>query len=59
MNSVRYTLLVILVIVFSWPVVVQAHLSPWVMWLYPFSLWAVVIVVAIFIGDKQSDDSDY
>ena len=56
MNSIRYLLLIILVLIFSWPVIIQAEMSPWLMWLYPFSIWLLAILIAIFFGDDASEE---
>ncbi len=55
-NSLRYLLLLILVLLFSWPVITQANMSPWMMWVYPFFIWFLVIIIAIFFGDKEQQD---
>jgi len=47
MNSVRYTYFIILVLVFSWPVLLQSSFSPWFIWLYPFVIWLIIMVVAL------------
>ncbi len=58
MNSVRLTLLVILVLLFSWPIITQATLPIWVMWLYPFFLWALVILYTIFYDNADNEKPD-
>jgi len=56
MNGSRYILLIILVLLFSWPVLMQKSFSPWFMWLYPFVIWFLFIIFSMFFIDK-SDNS--
>ncbi|GAA0813164.1 hypothetical protein KO495_08840 [Colwellia sp. D2M02] len=56
MNSVRYTLLVILVLLFSWPVIAQLQLSIWALWLYPFALWLLVILCTVLYDNNKNSE---
>jgi len=58
MNSVRVTLLVLLVLLFSWPIIIQISLPIWLMWLYPFALWLMVILYTAFYDKNQNEASD-
>jgi len=42
----RYVYLVVMVILFSWPIFIQQTASPLVLWLYPLTLWLGLIIYA-------------
>ncbi len=57
MNGSRYTVLIILVLLFSWPVLLQKSFSPWFIWLYPFAIWFLLIIFSILVTNKASQKS--
>ena len=50
MSSARYIVFLILVLVFSWPVLLQTTFEVWFLWLYPFVIWLSIIVLPQLYG---------
>lgn len=46
MKYSRYVYLIVMVIIFSWPIFLQGPSSPWLLWLYPLTIWFALIVYA-------------
>ncbi|MBL4798449.1 MAG: hypothetical protein JKY50_13615 [Oleispira sp.] len=56
MNVSRATLLIAMILIFSWPIFLQQDFSPWFIWLYPFASWLLLILLAIWFDPATKDD---
>jgi hypothetical protein len=52
MNHSRYVYLVVLVMLFSWPIFIQQSASPWFLWSYPLTIWFGIIIYA-FVSENH------
>ena len=46
LQEIRLSLVLFTVLLFSWPVIIQSTYSVWVMWLYPYIIWILIILLA-------------
>gem|GEM_PF-6368518 len=59
MQEIRLSLVLLTLLLFSWPVIIQSAFSVWVMWLYPYLLWLIIILLAKRDTNQQrQDDSE-
>jgi len=59
LQEIRLSLVLLTLLLFSWPVIIQSAFSVWVMWLYPYLLWLIIILLAKRDTNQQrQDDSE-
>lgn len=58
MSVSRFIFLIIIVLLFSWPILLQTSFSPWFLWLYPFAVWLLILVFTIIFSDEGSHDKE-
>ena len=46
LQEIRLSLVLFTVLLFSWPIIIQSAFSVWVMWLYPYIIWILIILLA-------------
>jgi hypothetical protein len=52
MNHSRYVYLIFMVIILSWPILLQLPASPWLLWSYPLIIWLGLIIYA-FVSEHH------
>jgi len=59
LQEIRLSLVLVTLLLFSWPVIIQSTFSVWVMWLYPYVIWLIIILLAKRNTSQQrQDDSE-
>jgi len=59
LQEIRLSLVLLTLLLFSWPVIIQSAFSVWVMWLYPYVIWLIIILLAKRDTNQQrQDDSE-
>ena len=56
MQEIRLSLVLVTLLLFSWPVIIQSTFSVWVMWLYPYLIWLTILLLAKRDSRQQGQD---